>query len=43
MLNIIRLDLEKVNKYTYHKYDSAMYQNSPLQNDLKIGILLIIL
>ena len=42
-LNIIRLDLEKADKYTYPKYDSAMYQNIPLQNNLKIEILLLII
>lgn len=38
-LNIIRPNLEKVDKSIYPKYDSAMRQNIPLQNNLKIDTL----
>lgn len=40
ILNIIRPTLEKVNKSIYPKYDSAMHNNIPLQNNLKIDTLM---
>ncbi len=38
-LNIIRPNLDKVDKSIYPKYDSAMHQNFPIQNNLKIDTL----
>ena len=39
VLNTIRPNLEKVDKSIYPKYDSAMHQNFPIQNNLEINTL----